>query len=150
MWVKTKVNPSRPRARRISRAYPKRPIVYFRSRYHNDGISQIWRTCPEFWHSRRIITSYDDCNVIAWNTKSRRPLSQRLSFHIFIETLFGYAFRRRRRARSIICWLQYFPCDTAWRSRDIEIHLWFEFENVAIKLLIMCYRASTKTWKHIQ
>ena len=40
LWMKTKVNPSRPRARRISRAYPKRPIGYFRSRYHNDGISQ--------------------------------------------------------------------------------------------------------------
>ena len=54
LWMKTKVNPSRP-ARRISRAYPKRPIGYFRSRYHNDGISQRWRTCSEFWHSRRII-----------------------------------------------------------------------------------------------
>ena len=52
LWMKTKVNPSRPRARRISRVYPKRPIGYFRSRYHNDGISQ---RRSEFWHSRRII-----------------------------------------------------------------------------------------------
>ena len=35
----------------------KRPIGYFRSRYHNDGFSQRLRTgtCAEFWHSRPII-----------------------------------------------------------------------------------------------
>ena len=49
-------------------------------------------------------------------------------------------------ARSIICWLQYCSCDTAWTPRVARMMLTrlssFQLENSAIKLLIRCYHAS--------